>query len=148
MKKFLVTLLVSVYAMLVPACFFSGEHPAETLPSAVAASHGDKQMNMGCVIGNAQCAAGPEASSGTPHHTNMYYSFLGFMQTKGLFSVISLLALLPLLLFTLTESPLFRLPARIFSYIKKRKEIFSIHKNAFLRWLSLSINSPAHHLTM
>lgn len=148
MKKFLVILLVSVYAALVPVCFFSGEHSAEILSSAVAASHDDKQVNVGCVIGNVQCSAGPEASSDTSHHTDMYYSFLGFMQTKGLFSVISLLALLPLLLFTLTESPLFQLPVRIFSYIKKRKEIFSIHKNAFLRWLSLSINSPAHHLAM
>lgn len=153
MKHFLALLLISGYVALVPVCFFGGEHSASIVPSAHAAGYDDgmagvAQMTAECPLGSTSCAANTGGQSGISHHADMYYSFLGFMQTQGLLFAIMILAILPGLLFIVANPLFFRLPVRIFSYIKKRKEILSLYRTTFLKWLSLSINSPAYALVM
>lgn len=109
-------------------------------------------MSMDCPLETATCAvdnASPAAGK-TSHYTDMYSLLSGFAQTQGAsFLSIIFLAMLPLFFFTIAY--LFRffgVPVHIFSYIKKRKELLSLYRTNFLRWLSLSINSPAYAFVM
>lgn len=150
MKHLLALLLISGYVALIPVCFFGENHTASA--STMSETMGvASAMSIGCPLETAACTADDTspAAGATSHHTDMYSLLFGFAQTQGSsFLSIIFLAMLPLFFFTAYTFRFFDIPVHIFSYIKKRKEILSLYRTGFLKWLSLSINSPAYAFMM
>jgi hypothetical protein len=153
MKHFLVTIILVGYMAIAPACFFDGNHTGPIVPIAHGAGYESGMTDVPdaaavCLFSGPVCTTttGSDSQAGLSHHSDMYASFFAFLQTHGF---LALAIIFFSLLFTIAqEFTFFRVPVRISSYIKKRREILSIHKSRFLRWLSLSINSPAYAFVM
>ena len=151
MKKLFILAVILGYTALAPVCFLS----AETISSPHSMNTNDtmimsEQNSANDCSSGIHCVDHSDSTGGISHHMGMYSTFSGFTQTQNFLSFTSIVdALIPTLFFFILYTLLFsRLSTRFLLYIKKGKEISSIFRSNFLKWLSLSTNSPAYFLVM